>query len=63
MNPISLNEAENLLRNELNEDLGIRPGLTKDFQWGALFYIQSKEFIKTGENPYIGISPRLVDKN
>ena len=62
MNTISLKEAERILDKELNEDLGFRPKLTKDFEWGTLFYVQSKEFIENSQNPYIGIAPRLVDK-
>ena len=62
MSPLSQKEAEEILRKELDDDMGIRPNRSKDFDWGTLFYIQSKEFIKSGQNPYLGLSPRLVDK-
>lgn len=63
MKYLSLIEARKIVLNELGEDdCAIMDAHTLDFKWGALFYWQSKEFVETGENPIIGISPILVDK-
>ena len=60
---ISLEEAKEIVVNEIEKyDCGIIDSKIIDFRWGTLFYFQSKEFIKTGKNPIIGISPILVDK-
>ena len=63
MKYISFKEAKQIAIDEIDKyELGIIDSATIDFQWGTLFYIQSKEYIKTGKNPVIGNSPILVDK-
>jgi len=63
MKYISFEEAKRIVNNEIEKyECGIIDSETIDFKWGTLFYFQSKEYIETGKNPIIGISPILVDK-
>ncbi len=66
MKYITLEEAKRIVLDEIGSsshcELMLVDSATIDFQWGALFAWNSKEYVETGNNPIVGNSPILVDK-
>lgn len=59
---LSLEKAREIVLGKLDSRFGIMEKYTKDFQWGTVFTIESKEYIETGKNGIVGVAPILVDK-
>ena len=51
-----------IARNAIHKECDLIESSTIDFDWGTIFFYNTREYIQTKKNPLVGNSPFFIDK-